>query len=140
MGALLIAMILHGGPNYTWKAVISAPVIWEEAENSREDPYLIAALAWVESRWNPDIVSRTNDCGFMQTSARWSEYSCDELKDLTTGIRVGIGSIKYWRGRFGNDWLCHYNSGNACYRRSRNYARKIRRVHRRLLRFGRMER
>ena len=74
----------------------------------------------------------------MQVNTRWSKYSCKQLTDLRTGIKAGIQSMIYWRKRFGErepnyQWLCHYNSGNKCYRRSKGYARRIAQVRRLLL-------
>ncbi len=131
---LLCAMLLFGGDVYSWRAIEVAPTIWHEATRAGEDPYLVAAMAWVESRWHARAISHTDDCGLMQINRRWSKHSCQALLRLGTNTRAAMGSIKYWRGRFGDDWLCHYNSGNKCYRRSRAYAAKVRRTARRLRR------
>ena len=121
---LLISMLIFGGSNYAEKAIVVSQAIHGQGE----DPYLLAAMSWVESRWNPQAKSSKGDCGLLQVNKRWSEYTCDELLDIKTNVKASINSIRYWRGRFGKDWLCHYNSGNKCWRRSRNYAAKVRRI------------
>ena len=121
---LLLSMFCFGGSTYAVNATVVAPAIYGQSE----DPYLLAAMSWVESRWNPKAISKTGDCGLLQVNYRWSRYSCEELLDIHTNVKASISSIRYWRGRFGKDWLCHYNSGNKCYRRSRNYAAKVRRI------------
>ena len=130
---LLSAMMLLGGPK-AHRAVDAAPIIYQESLAAGVDPYLVASLAWVETRWNPRIRSKTNDCGMMQLNLKFSKFTCHQLFDLRTNVRAGIKAIKYWQKRFGKDFLCHYNSGNKCYRRSRNYAKKIRRTMRKLRR------
>ena len=123
MTSLLIAMVAFGGGPYTWRALEVAPAIWTQAGD--EDPYLLAAMAWVESRWNPRARSKTKDCGLLQTNIRWSKLTCAELMSTYVSVKTAAGSIRYWRKRFGKDWLCHYNSGNQCWRRSRAYAAKV---------------
>lgn len=139
MASLIIAMLaLASTERVQWEAFVAAPVIWQEATRAGVDPYLVAAIAWKESRFTPSARSRTGDCGIMQVNPRWSPYNCVQLLDLRTGIRAGIQSMLYWRKRFGKrepnyEWLCHYNSGNKCWRRSRAYARKVRSLRSRLL-------
>ena len=124
---MLISMMLFG-PTYADRALEVGPALIGQGE----DPYLLAAMAWVESRWNPKAMSSKGDCGLLQINKRWSKYSCDELLDLKTNVKAAVKAIAYWRGRFGKDWLCHYNSGNKCYRRSRAYAAKVLRIKRKL--------
>jgi len=128
MSFLLAAMMIFGGPAKAWKASEAAPIIWEEAEKAGVDPYLAAAIAWRESGFSATAKSKTSDCGIMQINLKFSEHSCKELMDLRTNIRAGMKAIVYWKKRFGKRdklWICHYNSGNKCYRRSRNYAKRV---------------
>ena len=127
----LSAMMLFGGSKAD-RAIDAAPIMYEEATAAGVDPYLVAAIGWVESRWNPKIRSKTNDCGIMQINLKFSRFTCKQLFDLRTNIKSSVRIIKYWQNKHGKDCLCHYNSGNKCYRRSRNYAKKVARARRQL--------
>jgi soluble lytic murein transglycosylase-like protein len=140
MSFLLAAMMIFGGPAKAWRAMEAAPIIWNEAEKAGVDPYLAAAIAWRESGFSATAKSKTNDCGIMQINHRFSEHSCKELMNIKTNIRAGMKAIVYWRGRFGKRdklWICHYNSGNKCYRRSKNYAKRVLKTMRELKRLTR---
>ena len=135
MAFLLVAMMVFAGPAKAGRAMEAAPIIWAEAEKAGVDPFLAAAIAWRESGFSATAKSKTGDCGFMQINQRFSEHSCEELMDLHTNIRAGVKAITYWRNRFGKRdklWICHYNSGNKCYRRSRNYAKRVLKTMKRL--------
>ena len=100
-------------------------------------------MAWEESRFQKEAVSRTGCChGPLQINP---SYFCEEGKlencDL---ISDGVSAVKAFHYRFSRsissepfrlfavehqrEWaepLCHYNAGNRCTPRSRAYARRI---------------
>ena len=137
---LMLAMLsLSPDSTIAQRVFASAPVIWEISITENIDPYLVASVAWVESRYSRTATSTTSDCGIMQINTRWSPYTCKQLVNLRTCIKAGIRALLYWRARFSKrkpayQWLCHYNSGNKCNSRSIRYARKVRRIHRLLKR------
>ena len=54
-------------PSYfTAQQTSMAATIIEKAKPAGEDPYLLVATAWVESRLNPTSISKTNDYGLFQ--------------------------------------------------------------------------
>ena len=54
-------------PSYfTAQQTTLAEIIIEKAKPVGEDPYLLVATAWVESRLNPISISKTNDYGLFQ--------------------------------------------------------------------------
>lgn len=84
------------------------------------DPRLVAAVGYVESRWNPRTVGSHNDTGLMQilpsTAAwiagrlGWSEY---DLFDPWTNLTMGIWYLQALHGEYGS-WekaLAAYNGG-----------------------------
>ena len=119
------------------------PIIWEESAAVGEDPYLVAAVSWVEGRWTHGKVSRTGDCGPMQVNPRWNKHTCKQLLDPRTGVRAGVGALQAWRKwvkrkrkRRNKLWVCHYNSGYKCVPRSRSYARAVLRTKKRLMKMS----
>jgi soluble lytic murein transglycosylase-like protein len=137
---LLAIFLLAGTENVQWRAFNVGPTLWHEATTQNIDPYLAAAIAWKESRFSTTAHSKTGDCGVMQVNARWSKYSCDQLKNKTIGIKAGTHALLYWKRRFAkrephHQWLCHYNSGNKCWRRSRAYAKGVLRILKKLRRY-----
>lgn len=106
-------------------------------------PVVATAMAWEESRFGRHTISRTGCChGPLQINPR---YYCSERKlDSCDLILDGVGAIKRNYLLYSNalssepfllnkvshrsEWeevLCHYNAGNACSERSRNYANRI---------------
>jgi len=67
-------------------------------------PELIEALAWVESRWNPEAKSGTGPVGVMQTTKYiWEKFSDYPLEDRTIpykSLEVGTKLVDYLAKRF----------------------------------------
>ena len=87
---------------------------------------LVVALAYTESRLDASARSSRGALGPLQILPR---YHCPARRargcDL---IEAGVRTISRFRARFGPSWsdvLCHWNSGNRCYRRSRHFARVV---------------
>ena len=96
------------------------------------DPAMAVALSYTESRFNRDAVSPRGAHGPLQVKPSFHCKSgrlvgCDLIKS-------GIGAIVRYRHRYGRKWLCHWNSGNRCYRRSRAFADLVRKRSRTLKR------
>ena len=112
----------------TPQATQRIPVCVELAERAAErglDPALIVSVAMEESRMNPRARSRVGARGVLQAIPRWHcpggiARDCDF-------VAAGLNAIGAWTERFGGDWLCHFNAGNVCGRRSLGYARRVRR-------------
>ncbi len=86
---------------------------------------LAVALAFTESRFSRTARSSVGASGPFQVVPR---YHCPngqlEGCDLIT---AGLHAIKRYRKRYKRwrDALCHWNSGNRCYRKSRLFARIV---------------
>ena len=90
------------------------------------EPELIAGLMFVESSYYPSVVSHANACGLMQVVPKWTggpatggkKYTCEQLKDPRTSIRVGTRILNWAINNFakGNldQGLCFYNAGTIC--------------------------
>lgn len=99
-------------------------VIFEQAQQYDLDPYLIAALIQVESKWNIEAVSSKGATGLMQlmpeTAAWISEqsgihYQIDDLKDPVLNIMLGCWYLNYLRNHFLSltAALAAYNGGQG---------------------------
>ena len=87
---------------------------------------LALALAYTESRLNPDAESSAGALGPLQVIPKWH---CPRRRargcDL---VGVGVRTLKRYRAKYGPAWadaLCHWNSGNQCVRRARIFARAV---------------
>ena len=115
------------------------PMIVEYSEKSNLEPELVAAVIQVESSWYPQAVSEAGACGLMQVIPKWnpkkdgSLYTCDELKDPETNIRVGTEALRWWMDRAKGDTdlaLCAYNAGYICFKKMRySYVKRVRNVY-----------
>lgn len=88
-------------------------------------PFIFTAMLWHESRWLKNSVSKAKACGLSQVLPKYSEYTCEELKDPKTSITEGASILYFWYETKGNikTALKCYNSGYAC--SSTNYANAI---------------
>ena len=87
--------------------------------------HISIALSFTESRFNPGARSSAGAVGPLQILPKYHcpgrrERGCDLLA-------AGLSALRRYRTKYG-DWataLCHWNSGNECYRRSRLFARIV---------------
>ena len=117
-----------------------------EAKKNKISPELLGSIIFVESGFRQAAVSSAGACGLTQVTPKWSgaketggkKYTCKELKNPVTSIRVGaqmFGYIKrvYAKGSI-DKALCFYNAGTKClkkkgyYKRSA-YVRKVNKVY-----------
>lgn len=103
-----------------------ADVLLHEAQKNHVDPLLVAAVARVESRFNPRAVSPKGAIGVMQVmpaTASWvasrlhvQRWQVDKLYDPATNIKIGTWYLAYLQHLFrGNQVLAvaAYNGGHA---------------------------
>lgn len=106
-------------------------------------PVVATAMAWEESRFGRNTVSRTNCChGPLQINPIYycpgkSLDSCDLISDGVAAIKRNylLYSNKHisepfsiFKNSHRDEWedvLCHYNAGNVCTAQSKNYASRI---------------
>lgn len=90
------------------------------------DPFLVAAIINVESKYNKDAVSSKDARGLMQigkTTGEWgastlgiSDYNQDMLYEPETNIRIGVWYINQLNKEFNNELslvLAAYNAGSG---------------------------
>ena len=116
-----------------------APVIVSESAASNLEPELVAAVIQVESSWYPKAESSAGACGLMQVIPKWNPkadgtlYTCDELKDPKTNIKVGTEALRWWMDRAKGDTdlaLCAYNAGYICFKKMRySYVKRVMNVY-----------
>ena len=94
------------------------------------DPRLAVALAYTESRFNPKAVSPVGAQGPLQVIPF---FHCPNrtIRDCDL-IAAGMDAIIRFKKKRGREWLCHWNSGNRCNRRSRLFAKIVNRRRRQL--------
>lgn len=99
-------------------------VIGEQAQIYNLDPFMIAAIIQVESRWRPDADSRKGATGLMQLmpdTGTWVadqidlEFEIKQLMDPDTNILLGTWYMSYLRNQFPSfvAALAAYNGGQG---------------------------
>tara|TARA_R110002110_G_C13304532_1_gene704671 strand:+ start:44 stop:568 length:525 start_codon:yes stop_codon:yes gene_type:complete len=110
------------------------------------DPSVMVALIYVESRWTPNVRSRSNACGLTQVLPKYSggyrnrfgkKLTCRQLKSPETSIERGTKILGYYLDRYKDSYkrsLCAYNAGwSRCKSRrgthkGHRYAQKVMRL------------
>jgi len=118
-----------------------------EAQRNSLDPALLAAVIYVESGYYRNAISNAGACGFTQVIPKWTggpeskftKYTCDQLKNPKTSIRVGAEILSYHIRVYASGsidkGLCYYNAGTRCitkkgfYKRSK-YVKKVKHIYR----------
>ncbi|MEY4561533.1 MAG: hypothetical protein RLZZ618_810 [Pseudomonadota bacterium] len=112
------------------RALALVPQISKVAEEYRIDPLLLHAIAHVESRHNPDVVSHAGAVGLMQvmpaTARRFGVTSPhSELRDPRISLKVSSAYLKVLQKRFDNNLvliIAAYNAGEGAVEK---YGRKV---------------
>lgn len=97
--------------------------IWAAAEKYDLDPYLVCAVVWTESRFQPDSVSSAGAVGLMQIMPDTAEWIAGKMKesidpaDLTdpeTNIELGCWYLSFLSERFHHkdEIAAAYNAGH----------------------------
>ncbi len=112
----LVFVVLAGGLAWLyWQAhqpreSVYDPLIAGIARNDGVDPFLVRALIWRESRFNPLTHGEANEHGLMQVTPEvgqmWAkankieDFKADDLYDPETNIRAGTWylnrALKHW--------------------------------------------
>jgi hypothetical protein len=108
------------------------------ANRYRLDPDLIKAVAWVESRFRPEVVSSKGAVGLMQLlPSTAAMYGVTDLTDPDQNLSAGARHLRALMDEFDGDLtlvLAAYNAGSGAVRRSggvpdyretRNYVSKV---------------
>lgn len=97
-------------------ACSQAEHIIETSEAVDISPFVLSAMIWHESRWLPSAVSPAKACGLTQVLAKYSPYTCKQLKDPALSITEGASILFFWQEKKGSirTALKCYNSGYAC--------------------------
>lgn len=108
-----------------------------EAKRNSLEPELLASVIFVESSFIPWVVSRAGACGLTQVIPKWTggnetkkiKYTCNQLKNPVTSIKVGAKILSYairvYGNRSENLGLCIYNAGTKCITKKGFYKRSI---------------
>ena len=121
-----------------------------QAAKNNIEPELLAAVIFVESSFYPNVVSSANACGLTQVVPKWTggpetkriKYTCQQLKDPKTSIKVGAQILSYSIRVYGkgneDKGLCVYNAGIKCitkkgYYKRLYYVKKVRDIYNTLI-------
>ena len=130
---LCAAVIAIGMPNAD-RACEYMDLVVEVSQQRDIQPEALVALIHVESRWNPNAISRANACGLTQVIPKWTggratgkvKYTCEQLLVPETSIRAGGQIFSWWLHSYGRCregrcrrshytiGLCGYNAGFRC--------------------------
>lgn len=112
-----------------------ATIIVEEAQAVRPevDPFIVVSIIFRESSFRAKIKGQRGEVGLMQIMPRGTltrSITKEDLTDVRSNIRVGIGHLQYWQEECGSDdmelWLSAYNAGK-CKRTA--YGKRIKRLY-----------
>jgi len=108
------------------KACSYVPAIITAAHKNNIEPSLLVSVIMVESAFKSSVVSSAGACGLTQVVPRWTggpetgnkRYTCKQLKDPETSIKVGAKILSYNIRVYGKGntrlGLCFYNAGTRC--------------------------
>lgn len=106
------------------RACAYIPSIIKEAEKQNIDPALLTGLIFVESSFNPWVVSSAGACGLTQVIPKYTgkyspvkKYTCEQLKNPYTSIAAGAKILRWWIDYHDGNVsraLCGYSSGFRC--------------------------
>ena len=123
--ACATAMGWLDAPSVTSERLATCVAVGAGAMDEGVDHRLAIALSYTVSRFNPRAVSSAGALGPLQVKP---VFHCPGGRvrgcDLIT---AGLRAMKKYRKKY-KRWpeaLCHWNSGNECYPRSRRFARIV---------------
>jgi len=118
-------------------------LVHQTAEKHRVDPQLVHAIIKVESKYDPNAVSRKGAMGLMQlVPATAQRFGVENPFDPQQNIEGGVNYLKYLLEMFGGDLtlsLAAYNAGEHSVQRfggipifseTREYVRKVTDIYR----------
>lgn len=98
------------------------------------DPFIVSALIYHESRYQPEAKSKAGACGLTQVIPKYVDPTCKQLQSNTDlSIQTGVAVLKTWLIKSKESYykaLQCYNSGYYC--NSKPYAKKILRTAKKL--------
>tara|TARA_Y100000310_G_C20661630_1_gene805112 strand:+ start:610 stop:1119 length:510 start_codon:yes stop_codon:yes gene_type:complete len=116
----------------------------DAAEAYAIDPFVLAGLVWVESRWTPAAISRSNACGLTQVLPKYAYENCTQLLVPRRSLFAGARALRKWfhyqakhkkgtksaaKGGMSAALACYY-AGNWCdnTKSGRRYSRKVMKI------------
>jgi len=105
------------------------------------NPWLLAAIGWVESKTNPNAIHYNTDgsidVGVMQINSSWNPallrygITPSDLRNPCTSVYIGAWVLRQSFNKYGDSWraIAAYNTGSvdtpAQYQMGLNYARRV---------------
>jgi soluble lytic murein transglycosylase-like protein len=124
------------------------PLIVEQSIKHNIDPSVAVSMIFIESSFNPWVVSHAGACGLTQIIPKYTgkyspvrKYTCNQLKNPYISIRAGLKILKYLAQNAEGDMdraLCSYNAGvRGCRRGWKNpsimgYVKRARKAQKKL--------
>lgn len=126
---LIVFMLLISQMNWFWRLIYPLKfedVIMTNAKKYKIDPYLVAAIVFVESKYLPSAQSRSGAMGLMQImpdTGSWiaeqlsiNDFHSDKLLEPDINIMFGCWYLSNLKNQFNNDItivLAAYNAGRG---------------------------
>jgi hypothetical protein len=105
------------GPRMSARCRHVRPMLERVAQSNGLDPYLLLALAWVESGFDPEAGSSAGARGLMQLMPMTAtSFGCDDLLEPRCSARAAANLVQLLLRRFDGDMvyaLCAYETGAA---------------------------
>ena len=109
----------------------------DEAELAGLDPHYVIALAYTESRFNPEARSSAGARGPIQILPK---FHCPQGRAAGCDfVRAGVAHLVRLFDKYDGQWdlvLCHWNGGNVCGKGARRFARIVAKRARKLARIA----
>lgn len=136
--AILSLMPLWNTDAERARAAEYAAIVVEEAGAVQPeiDPMLLVAIIYRESSFRSEVRGKRGEVGLMQIlplGTLTRSMTRDDLTNVRTNIRVGVGHLVYWQNECGPgntlEWVSAYNSGKC---RANAYGKRVLRLYRSL--------
>lgn len=129
------------------KACDYIPSIISASQKNNIPPEIMTSLIFVESSFKRNVVSSAGACGLTQVIPKYTggvairkKYTCDQLKNPFTSIKVGAKILSWWiKYHKGNISLalCGYNAGFRCSYRKNKQGKIVKRPNKHGMRYAR---
>ncbi len=77
-------------------------LIIDSSNNHNVDKFILAAIIWNESRWNPDVVSSAGACGLTQILRGTFKLKCKDLFEPYVAIDSAGKILKIFKDEYNN--------------------------------------
>jgi soluble lytic murein transglycosylase-like protein len=102
-------------------ACYNTNLIIDSSNKHNVDKFILAAIVWNESRWNPEVVSSAGACGLTQVLRGTFKLKCRELFEPSLSIDTGARILRIFKDEYNTKYMKYKSSYDedtysiACY-------------------------